>query len=170
MRTPHWTHFFTTRGPVQLSWAAFLSPISIGAVGVMGINDAWLRTTYPGFITGKISDVAVLLFFPLFLAALINGARAALSFITASPCRAELTPRQLTLTVGFTALVFTLLQISPDFVAFYLQFLEATNLFPWFESFRYTPDLTDLATLPTLLVTYWYGCHRTHTFPLEDPV
>ena len=40
-------------------------------------------------------------------------------------------------------------------------------VFAWMKSFRYTADLTDLLTLPTLIVTYLYGQHRIKRFPLE---
>ena len=170
MSVQHWAHFHFNRGPVSLSWATFVSPLSLGALAVMGINDAWLRRDFPNFLTGKISDVAVLIFFPFFLMALLNGAKALIALIGGMKCVAVPTTRTLGVTIAFTALVFTLLQISPAFVNFYLEFLMEVNVFSWMKSFRYTPDLTDLFTLPTLIVTYLYGQHRIKRFALETSI
>ena len=102
-----------------------------------------------------------------FLMALLNGAKALIALIGGMKCVAAPTTRTLGVTIAFTALVFTLLQISPAFVDFYLEFLMEVNVFAWMKSFRYTADLTDLLTLPTLIVTYLYGQHRIKRFPLE---
>ena len=121
MSHSHWAHFHFKRGPVSLSWSTFISPLSLGALAVMGINDAWLRHAFPNFLTGKISDFAVLLFFPFFLMALWNGGKALESLISNKHIAAP-SLKKLKLTIAFTALVFTLLQISPTFVQFYLGF------------------------------------------------
>jgi hypothetical protein len=46
---------------------AILHPIAIASVAVLLINDHFLKAAYPGAITGKLSDVAGLVFFPLLL-------------------------------------------------------------------------------------------------------
>lgn len=46
-----------------------LHPIVVGAIVVLLLNDHVLKETLPGVITGKISDFAGLLFFPVFLQA-----------------------------------------------------------------------------------------------------
>ena len=99
--------------------------------------------------------------------ALWNGGKALESLISGTRYVAAPSLKKLKLTIAFTAVVFTLLQISPTFVRFYLGFLGDLNIFPWMKSFRYTPDLSDLITLPTLFVTYFYGRHRINRFPLE---
>ena len=48
---------------------AILHPLSLAAIGLLVLNDHVLKHTWPGFVTGKLSDFAGLAFFPLFLQA-----------------------------------------------------------------------------------------------------
>jgi hypothetical protein len=43
-------------------------PVAIVAVATLALNDHVLKHAYPGFVTGKLSDVAGMIFFPLLLA------------------------------------------------------------------------------------------------------
>src|SRR5690242_20127817 len=59
------------------SWAgALLHPLPLAAVAVLAINDHLLKGAgvLPGWLTGKLSDIAGLFFFPLLLTALARGA------------------------------------------------------------------------------------------------
>jgi hypothetical protein len=47
-----------------------LHPVAIGAVVTLLLNDHVMKDAFPGFVTGKLSDVAGLVFFPLLLAEL----------------------------------------------------------------------------------------------------
>jgi len=47
-----------------------LHPVPLGAIVLLVVNDHVLKARGPGFVTGKLSDVAGLVFFPLFLDAL----------------------------------------------------------------------------------------------------
>lgn len=44
-----------------------LHPGALTAIGVLILNDHWLKEAFPGLITGKLSDLAGLSFFPLVL-------------------------------------------------------------------------------------------------------
>jgi hypothetical protein len=44
-------------------------PIALAAMVLLVVNDHVLKAVYPGFVTGKLSDFAGLMFFPLLLAA-----------------------------------------------------------------------------------------------------
>lgn len=46
---------------------SLLTPWALAAIAVMVINDHWLKALAPGLVTGKLSDMAGLAFFPLFL-------------------------------------------------------------------------------------------------------
>jgi len=46
------------------------APIPIAAIALLIINDHYLKAEYPGWVTGKLSDFAGLVFFPLLLAAI----------------------------------------------------------------------------------------------------
>lgn len=50
-------------------------PIVLGAIALLVINDHVLKAAYPGFVTGKLSDFAGLVFFPVLLAALCEQLR-----------------------------------------------------------------------------------------------
>lgn len=46
-----------------------LRPAALVAIAALVVNDHVLKDAYPGFVTGKLSDVAGLWFFPLFVQA-----------------------------------------------------------------------------------------------------
>lgn len=49
-----------------------LHPVPLLAIAVLVLNDHWGKHAWPGLITGKLSDVAGMVFFPLMLQALIE--------------------------------------------------------------------------------------------------
>ena len=51
--------------------SGLLHPIALAAIAVLVINDHILKEAYPSWLTGKLSDVAGLVFFPLLAAALL---------------------------------------------------------------------------------------------------
>lgn len=55
--------------------AALLHPLVLGAIALLAINDHLLKGAAPGVLTGKLSDVAGMVFFPIFLAALLELVR-----------------------------------------------------------------------------------------------
>ncbi len=50
--------------------AALLHPAAIAAIVVLVVNDHVLKARWPGLVTGKLSDVAGMIFFPLVLFAM----------------------------------------------------------------------------------------------------
>lgn len=46
-----------------------LHPAVLASVGVLVVNDHWAKAHHPGLVTGKLSDFAGLVFFPLLLQA-----------------------------------------------------------------------------------------------------
>ncbi len=66
----------------MIATRALLRPTALLAIALLVINDHVLKAQVPGLVTGKLSDVAGLIFFPLLLAALaeqvgLRGGRAA---------------------------------------------------------------------------------------------
>jgi len=53
----------------MIATRAFARPLAIFALALLIVNDHLLKAAYPGFVTGKLSDFAGLMFFPLLLAA-----------------------------------------------------------------------------------------------------
>lgn len=50
----------------------FLHPVPLVALVALIVNDHWAKAAWPGFVTGKLSDVAGMVFFPLFLQGLVE--------------------------------------------------------------------------------------------------
>lgn len=51
-----------------------LHPVPIFALAMLIVNDHILKQHYPGWVTGKLSDIAGMVFFPLFLLAIMDFA------------------------------------------------------------------------------------------------
>jgi hypothetical protein len=129
------------------------TPIGIGAIALLVINDHVLKAAYPGVVTGKLSDVAGMIFFPLLLAAACEqlGLRRAMTTIVAAACA--------------TAVVFTAIKLSTTggdayrlaFALLQWPFRAARTLLhggslPAVGRARLTSDPTDLVTLCALVV------------------
>ena len=50
-----------------------LHPASLAAVALLVVNDHVLKQAWPGVVTGKLSDVAGMIFFPLLVVTLARG-------------------------------------------------------------------------------------------------
>jgi hypothetical protein len=81
--------------------------VPLGALAVLVLNDHWWKRAWPSFVTGKLSDVAGLIFFPLLLQSLWELARAGVG-ARWGPSR-----RALLVAVTATVLVFALAKTWP---------------------------------------------------------
>jgi hypothetical protein len=61
----------------SIAGEALLHPLAVGAVALLAFNDHWAKAHLRGVVTGKLSDFAGLIFFPLLLQALVECAQAA---------------------------------------------------------------------------------------------
>ena len=59
-----------------------LNPIFLACLLILALNDHFLKAHYPGWVTGKLSDFAGLLIFPLFLAFLFPRQARAMPLLT----------------------------------------------------------------------------------------
>jgi len=57
---------------------AILHPAPLLALATLIVNDHWAKHAHPSFLTGKLSDVAGLIFFPLLIQALLEIASSAM--------------------------------------------------------------------------------------------
>jgi hypothetical protein len=144
-----------------------LHPAVLGAVLLLVVNDHWAKARFPGFATGKLSDLAGMVFFPLLLVALaevVQGLRG--RFLRPSL-------RALVIAVGATGLVFALVKTTSCAADAYrlawaaLQWpahalLAVANgaAVPGLRPVRVAEDATDLVALPALVVAWLIGARR----------
>ena len=141
-----------------------LHPISLVSIALLVVNDHVLKWSYPGLLSGKLSDLTGLIFFPLLLQALYE----LLQLIW----RGSFTPSQRVLWVfaGLTALVFTLVKLTTLGGELYTRalyllqwpFLSLARGYsmPFLGRVMLTQDATDLIALPCVLVAVWAGRKR----------
>lgn len=141
-----------------------LAPWALFAVAALLINDHLLKGSglLPGLLTGKLSDLTGLLFFPVFLEAL-GEAGAAASGRWKGPSRGRLGA-----CIIATALAFSALQLLAEAAEIYrwgLGLLQApfralgTGVWAW-RPVAAWPDPSDLWCLPVLLLTWRWGQFR----------
>lgn len=120
---------------------AMAHPLTLGWVLVLILNDHVLRWRWPGWVTGKLGDVAWLAFAPLVVAV-------GLALVTRERARGR---RILAVAIGLVGVVFVLVKaVSPVTAAFRAGF-EA--VFGWAPLLVHDP--TDLLALPVLGYAWW---------------
>jgi hypothetical protein len=132
---------------------ALATPIALCAIALLIINDHVLKAAYPGFVTGKLSDFAGLVFFPLLLAAACEqiGLRCGMKTVVHAVCA--------------TAIVFAAIKLSASAGELYrlsiallqwpfhaLRALVAGDALPGVGRARLVADRTDLIALVALAV------------------
>ncbi len=139
-----------------------LHPVALGAALLLALNDHALKALWPGTVTGKLSDFAGLVVFPLFLQALWELLRP----------RAAPSLRVLVVAAAATALVFALVKVWPPASdAYRVAFgalrwpLDAlmSGTLPPLQRVRLTADATDLVALPAVLISI--GCRTRPLSP-----
>lgn len=141
--------------------APLLHPLALFAVAVMALNDHVLKQSSPSALTGKLSDFAGLLFFPL----LLLGAWSLL----AGPAKPAREPARLWSCIAVSALVFTAIQLNPWAGSAFAWSLGALQWpIHWLlgpgsaplQPVAHTADPTDLWALPSLGVAAWLARPR----------
>ncbi len=128
---------------IERAQRALTHPISVAAIVLLLVNDHLLRWRWPSWWTGKIGDVAWLIFAPPLVAVLL----AWLAPRAVQRRSARLGWLAFILTGGTFALVKTVPQVHGLFQASY------NWLLPWDSMLRRDP--TDLLALPALLIAAW---------------
>jgi len=133
------------RGPDRgLPIGEALHPVTLAAVALLLLNDWVLKPRFRGsFVTGKLSDVAGLVFAPVVLSAAIGLALRVLG----RP--GYLSHRRLVLCCAATALGFAVVKLyAPigDIVARMIG-----------HGASFYPDWTDVLCTPCVLIAYWIG-------------
>ncbi|WP_233261322.1 hypothetical protein [Vitiosangium sp. GDMCC 1.1324] len=135
----------------------FLAPLPLAAVALMAVNDRWLKPTLHNALTGKLSDVAICFFLPLYLSAL-------LALVTRWP-----RSTRLHVGAGVCALLYTALKVSPLAVELFCAALRQVGTPLGLTSFRAVADPTDLLTLPLVWAAVLYGRQHTDSRPSPSP-
>lgn len=163
---------------VPIPGDGLLHPIVAAAVAVLLVNDHVLKAAFPGLVTGKLSDLAGLLFFPLLIVAAWE--------VLASLSRPWGGPRLGPLVVATfaTASVFAAVKLSTEGAFLYaeslgwMQWIGATLVAsvidgptPRLYPVAIVRDPTDLVALVAVLAALAIGLRRiNHTMLLEgDP-
>ena len=142
-------------------------PVALLALATLLLNDHVLKGWAPGLITGKLSDGAGLVLFPLVLAA-------AVEFVAVAARRPRPSRKWLLLVaIGATAGVFIAVKTLPAATEAYNAMLGGAQWFfaggPLTNAARFATvgvtDPTDLIALPALAVPYWVA--TGHPFRLE---
>jgi hypothetical protein len=134
-----------------------LHPVTIGAMALLILNDHVLKEAFPGVVTGKLSDVAGLAFFPTLLVGLMEVVS-----------RKSLPPPFVWASVVATGVVFALTKTWEPAAEAYrlvlgcLQWPFRALLFGETQLRRVllAQDPTDLAALPALFIPLWLGLKR----------
>ncbi len=114
----------------------FLAPLPLCAVALMAVNDRWLKPTFHNALTGKLSDVAICFFLPLYLSAM-------LALLTRWPRE-----RRVAVGAGITVCLFTALKVSQPAADLFSALLTPVGAPLGITAFRAWADPTDLIVLP----------------------
>lgn len=159
----------TLVGPMEtFRGGVLLHPVALAAIAMLLFNDHFLKARFPGLLTGKLSDFAGLVYFPLLLFTLLE-------FAWRTPrLDRRLEQRSLLGCVVLTGVVFSFAKTT-DYGAETYRFLWAALQWParaliaqrWLPlgTVQYVADPTDLVALPMLRVSLAIG--RRVTQPIE---
>ena len=146
---------------------ALLHPVSLAAIAVLVVNDHILKASHPGWWTGKLSDVAGLVFFPLL-------AHAAWEYVVAWSGRSRDGSRRVLIgCIVVTALGFCAIQLWGPAADAYraglagLQWpyhaliaLITGDAIPPIGRVHLTQDPTDILATPAVGIAAWLGWNR----------
>ena len=128
----------------------------------MVVNDWVLKpsTWVPGLLSGKLSDFAGLLFFPLLLSALFD---CALLLLSRCGLRVDFSLRRYKLLASnlLVGLCFTLTKLLPSAAEFLVELAALAGL-----NYSIAPDPSDLMALPVLWISWRQGCREIARLPL----
>ncbi|WP_434381180.1 hypothetical protein [Melittangium boletus] len=158
--------------PRAFPGSGMLHPLVLGAVALLILNDHWFKAAWPSWWTGKLSDVAGLAMFPLLLQALWE------QVATRRDAAFHPSRRVLGVCVVLTALCFAAIKLFPLAAMGWrwglgalqwpfrgLWALLSGRSLPGVSPVRHTMDVTDLLTLPAVLVSLGLGWRRGKATP-----
>lgn len=149
-----------TASEPALPLTLLVRPWPLVGLAVLAVNDHVLKGSglLPGVVTGKLSDFAGLLFFPLLLVTLYDLALAVVNAalrrqaVLASP-----TTMQLVVACLATGAFFSAVQIHPSVADLYARATAFLSFWSDAPTAQVTMDPSDLAALPMIIVAFFLG-------------
>jgi hypothetical protein len=136
-----------------------LHPVVVTAIFVLLANDHVLKQRFPGAVTGILSDIAGLAFFPLALVAAVE----LLS-------RRVTGARTIAVFVAITGVVFASAELLPSVrIALEVAWGWSRTAIGGGRPVAFTADPTDLLALPALVVAWVIGGRRAAFAPPREP-
>lgn len=133
-----------------------LHPWVLVSLVLLALNDHFLKQQFANYWTGKLSDVAGMVFFPVFLFSALE----VVLWLRKRPWQSS--PLVLHLSLLATALVFSAINLSPLCGALYEEGLRSAWTLIGNDSrlaaVAHVVDPSDLLALPFLTLAYWV-CH-----------
>ncbi len=127
---------------------------------VLTLNDHFLKAAHPSWLTGKLSDVAGMMFFPFLLSATWSwGKYAALRLgqKPVFPADVALTLPVLTVCVALSGFCLAFINISAFGNDCYVQLISALHVFNRSGAVQSTMDASDCLALAILPAVWWWG-------------
>jgi len=125
----------------------FNAPVLL-AIALFAANNMWLKFTYPGWLTGKLSDILFCFFFPLYCSALLG----------------LIAPWAVRVRVYLGALValgsFVAMKTLPLFSAHVTEMLSFISDLAGLGQSRNIVDSSDLIAIPVIAISVIFGCGR----------
>jgi hypothetical protein len=137
--------------------------VPVLGLSLLVFNDAVIKNHWPGVISGKLSDFAVVLYFPFLLTASWSLASAALRALGRKVVRRSFSPApgltrpRLLAGMALTTFALSAVNVSTRARDLYLELLDAIDVLGLMPGFGYTVDPTDLVGLLCLPVVWWWG-------------
>jgi hypothetical protein len=126
----------------------FFAPLPLAAVGLMVLNDRVLKRWLANAVSGKLSDIAICFFLPLFTSAVLG-------LLWRRHPRARVL-----VGAAITTFVYTAQEIWPWFRELFLAANRAVGAPLGLHGFALTEDATDLLTLLMVPLAVAYGWRR----------
>jgi hypothetical protein len=149
-----------TAAAPALPLTLLVRPWPVLALVVLAVNDHVLKGSgaVPGWATGKLSDFAGMLFFPLLLVTLWNLACDGVNGVLRRPSlSSSATTTQLMIACLATGAFFSAVQIHESVATFYADVTAALAFWSDAPTAVVTMDPTDVVAVPMVVVAFWLG-------------
>ena len=132
--------------------AALSSPTALASIALVVANDLWLKRHHPGVWSGKLSDLGLCIFLPLFLATVLEYGAAAVRLLSRAAPSARRSPSIEIAACVVAAGYFTAIKAWPAATHAHVAWL--TAVVPRWR-FHAVTDPTDLVCLPAIAMAWW---------------